>query len=175
MGIRTWGAKAVATYGLFLVSVVACADGSGLPPGWKVPDDLLGSNDWRKDNKDRYLATEGDFNGDGKTDRALLLAPISGVGFGVFVYLSQGNGTLRLIELAKIDGGPISGQFGISTVGPGKYKTACGKGYWDCAADEVPELTISNDAIDLFKREGANSFFVWDDKAKSFRRTWISD
>ena len=40
---------------------------------------------------------------------------------------------------------------GIKKVSTGIYKTACGKGYWDCQKDEMPEITINNEAIDYLR------------------------
>jgi hypothetical protein len=64
---------------------------------------------------------------------------------------------------------------GIKKNACGSYKTACGKGYWDCRKDEPPEISIKNESIDYFKIEGAHSFFYWDDNSNDFKRIWISD
>ena len=64
---------------------------------------------------------------------------------------------------------------GIKTAEPGKYKTACGKGYWVCKKGETAKLNLKMAAIDLFQYESANSYFVWDTKTKMFKRIWMSD
>jgi hypothetical protein len=64
---------------------------------------------------------------------------------------------------------------GIKSAKSGKYKTACGKGYWDCKKGEPAELNLRMPAMDLFQYESANSFFVWDSKIKKFKRIWMSD
>jgi hypothetical protein len=64
---------------------------------------------------------------------------------------------------------------GIDTVTTGDYKTACGKGYWECKKSEPEILNLKHVAINYFKFESANSFFYWDDKTGSFKRIWISD
>ena len=64
---------------------------------------------------------------------------------------------------------------GIEKVSHGRYKTACGKGYWDCKKGEPSEIVIEHDAINYFKTESANSYFYWDAKTKKFKRIWMSD
>jgi len=61
---------------------------------------------------------------------------------------------------------------GIEKASPGKYGTACGKGYFEYT-DEPPEIALKYDAIDYFKYESANSFFIWE--GNGFKRVWISD
>ena len=65
--------------------------------------------------------------------------------------------------------------YGIETVLPGQYKTACGKGYWACEPGEPAILTLTAPAI-LFQRfESSSSIFWWNAGSGRFTRTWISD
>jgi len=64
---------------------------------------------------------------------------------------------------------------GVDIVKPGHYKTACGKGYFECEKGEPEVLKLKQPAIDYFRFESANSFFFWDCNTNSFKRIWISD
>jgi hypothetical protein len=64
---------------------------------------------------------------------------------------------------------------GVSVITPGQYKTACGKGYWDCKGDETPLIILKYPAIDYFMFESANAFFYLDDTVCKFKRIWIRD
>jgi hypothetical protein len=64
---------------------------------------------------------------------------------------------------------------GIAKVSPGKYKTACGKGYWECKTGELPEIAIRHDSINYFKTESASSYIYWSERTKTFKRAWITD
>ena len=50
---------------------------------------------------------------------------------------------------------------GIAKVKPGEYKTACGKGYWECRKDEPKILSTKRDAVEFFKVESASSVYVY--------------
>ncbi len=120
---------------------------------------------------DRFLTAIGDFNGDGVQDRALLL--VRGSKLGVFVCLTTAQGCdwrrLEEMDLAFI------GVMGIAAVRPGKYKTACGKGYWECEKDEPALLVLKHDAIEFFKDESASSYYVFDRQKNTFVAIAISD
>ena len=64
---------------------------------------------------------------------------------------------------------------GIVLLGPGKHRTACGKGYWDCGKGEPEVLDLKLPAIDYFTYESANSVFYWNKPSSSFQRVWMSD
>lgn len=118
---------------------------------------------------------KGDFNGDGIIDEAKLLVRKDGSGFGVFAFIYQKDHSFKIYQLDEMKDVKLIQAMGIKKVSPGTYKTACGKGYWDCQKDEVPEITIKNEIIDYFKTESANSFFYLDIKTNVFKRIWISD
>jgi hypothetical protein len=58
---------------------------------------------------------------------------------------------------------------------PGRYETACSKGYWDCQSSEPEVLELRNPAVFFFKEESAASVYVWVPSTKQFRRIWLSD
>jgi len=91
----------------------------------------------------------------------------------LYVELSSKPG--QKIKLDEFDDKAWITVMGVTIAKPGKYKTACGKGYFECEKGEPAELNLKLPAIDYFKEGSANSFFIWDKKAKQFKRIWMSD
>jgi hypothetical protein len=69
------------------------------------------------------------------------------------------------------------GGMGIHLVKPGRYETACGKGYGEefCSHGEPKFLKLATDAIDLFRQESADSIAYWDQKRNMFALVQMSD
>jgi hypothetical protein len=144
------------------------------PAGWRRTTAVESSEEWRRKSPTRFLAVRSDFDGDGKPDDAELLLNTSSNQVGLFVYLTS-TGKWQSIgepfDLKSLD------RFGIDRVKPGRYKTACGKGYGDyaCAHGEPDFLKLSNPAIDFFYTESSDSIFYWDPRTKAFREILMSD
>lgn len=168
---RFWIAGVV----LLVITLPVFADSMPLPPGWRMPTSSELNDDWRGNDPDNYSIIRGDFNGDGNIDQAMLLVSLRGRGIGIFVFLSQKNHTFRSYSINVMKDIAFLRAMGIAKVLPGQYKTACGKGYWECAKNEVPEISIKHDAIEYFKTESASSYFYWDEQRRIFKRIWISD
>jgi hypothetical protein len=166
---------AIAVILILIVRMPAFAEDMSLPSGWRMPIGSELNDDWRNKDADKFAVVRGDFNGDGIVDKAMLLVSLRGNGFGLFVFLSQKNHTFRACQLDVIKDPSFLRVMGIDKVSSGKYKTVCGKGYWDCKKGEVPEILVEHDAISYFKTESASSYFYWGKRAKIFRRIWISD
>ena len=60
-------------------------------------------------------------------------------------------------------------------VRPGSYPTMCGQGYYACAQGEAKDITLKYDAIDEIYEEGADIYYYWDSKTKSFESLQMSD
>lgn len=146
-----------------------------LPLGWRVPTELELNYDWRRQDVEKYSRVSGDFNGDGLADEALQLISSKGRGLGLFVYLSQNKKPFKLYRINLSKDAALLEEIGIAKVLPGKYDTACGKGYWTCKTGEAAEISIKRDSISFFKTESASSIFYWDGRAGKFQRIWISD
>lgn len=129
--------------------------------------------DWREEDANRYMYVKGDFDGDGRLDSAELLRRDSEHALGLFVFKGDNPGSALLLEEIS-DVGSIE-RVGVRVVLPGLYKTACGKGYRDCQPGEPKQISITNQAIDLFLDGSANSYYIWDIHDKKFNRVWISD
>jgi hypothetical protein len=158
-----------------LITLPASAENMQLPSGWRTPTSAELNDNWRNKGADKYVIARGDFNGDGVIDQAMLLVSRRGQGLGLFVFLSQKDNTFKPYSIDVIKDVSFVRAMGIARILPGRYKTACGKGYWDCKKGEAPEISIEHDAIDYFKTESANSYFYWNKQAQAFKRVWISD
>ena len=160
----------------FMVLITSCSSNKPpLPEGWRTLNKYEIEKTWRDVDDNKYLAVKGDFNGDGFMDEARILLSEKGSGLALFSFMKQADNTYNILLLNEMDDESLIHAMGIRKVEPGLYKTACGKGYWECEPGEPPEILIKNDAIDLFKVESANSFFYWDEHSKTFKRIWISD
>lgn len=145
--------------------------------GWRLPTEKDMTGDWaefRKDNPHPYLA-QADYNGDGIRDDAYIALSTNGKCWALFVNLNKKKGSPKVIKLAEDNGEIAPQRMGVGIAEANTYKTACGKGYWECDKDETETLKLKYPAIDFYLYESANSFFWWDKKLGKFRRTWISD
>ncbi|MBI5696618.1 MAG: hypothetical protein HZC51_12960 [Nitrospirae bacterium] len=147
------------------------------PPGWRMPGEADYKGGWAeyRDETPVPFHVQADFNGDGLSDEAWLLISTQGKGWGLFVFFDKAIGGTEIVELYNEPGLNSPQNMGITFVETGKYKTACGKGYWDCKEGEPAEIELKNPAINFFNYEGANSFFYWDDKSQSFKEIAVSD
>ena len=118
---------------------------------------------------------EADFNGDDFKDHAWLLKKTNDDTIGLFVFLGNKNKGYKTIKLLAYEMDAKYIYTGISKVQPGKYKTACGRGYWDCGPSEPEILELTNPSINLFQFEGTSSYFYWDSNKNKFIRVWMSD
>jgi hypothetical protein len=153
--------------------------GSELPSGWRFPttEDLSG-NFIRKVSEKDYIVAQEDFNDDGLEDYAYIVKSTKFSGEALLLKYSK-KGDYKWKVLDTIEWGKeypnVSVSMGVDVVPPGEYKTACGKGYWNCKSDEVPVLKLNIPAISYFRFESAASFFYWDRNSKTFKRIWVSD
>ena len=155
-----------------LTQLTTAAQGN-LPSGWREPTREEASGSWRQKSPTRFLKVEGDFNGDGRLDVAQILVDPSTRKFGLFVKFGSAGQWQLLLALDLT----FLGRYGIDYVKPGKYETACGKGYgnWACAHNEPDWLQLSHPGIDLFYTESSDSIYFWDQPSKKFRKVVMSD
>jgi hypothetical protein len=66
-------------------------------------------------------------------------------------------------------------RMGIATLPAGRYRTACGKGYFECEAQEPEELVMQWDGIDLFYEESADSVHYLPKRGGEFVHVRLSD
>ena len=159
----------------WIMLTVSPVFGQGIfPNGWRRITQAEAADDWRQKSRTRYLLVKGDFDGDGKSDTAELLLNPSANQFALFVKLASSAKWQMLGEPFDVK---VLDRFGIDLVKPGKYQTACGKGYGDyaCAHGEPNFLLLSAPGIDLFYTESLDSIFYWDRKSGKFVEVLMSD
>lgn len=148
-----------------------------LPEGWRLPLKIEITNNISKGH-DRdpyeYTVTKADFNGDGILDTAQLLVNDKANKMGLFVFLSKDSG-FKTIQLDEMNDKAYVDGMGLLVAKPGEYKTACGKGYWECKNGVPKLLNLKRPAINYFGFGSANSFYVWFEKSNTFTRVWMSD
>lgn len=146
------------------------------PAGWKPATKSDYSDEdlsFRKNQAPNHI--EADFNGDGITDQAWILINTSKSFYGLFVFLGQKTGGHKMLTLDEHKRETEKLFMGISLLEPGHYKTACGKGYWECKDDETQILNLITPGINFFAFESANSVFYWNSRENEFKRIWMSD
>lgn len=115
----------------------------------------------------RFVVT-GDFDGDGKADRAWLMVSETGRRYGLFV--SRGG---RPAE--NLDDGDVAQlpNLMLDLFKPGTYKTACAKGYGDDTQPCRPLIKARWTAIWFGAYESTDQIFFWD--GKRFDSEFLSD
>lgn len=108
----------------------------------------------RTASPERYLRADGDFDGDGLQDRAVLMVRRESNDAGVVLY-RDGKEPLvvRTFPLRQV------AAVGIETVRPGSYQPACARGAGvDCPSGT--RISIPHDAISVFTFE-SGAVYVW--------------
>lgn len=151
-----------------------------VPEGYRLPtkNDVFG--DWKRFDAPNHL--RADFNSDGIEDEAYIL-PRKGsvVGYGAFVSMSKANKNIKAgheFQTFKLTYGDMSPQsFAIELAEPSneKWKTACGKGYWDCGIDEPDEIKITRPSIMFCYIESACRIYLLGEDRESFKEIALSD
>jgi hypothetical protein len=116
-----------------------------------------------------------DLNGDRVDDSAILVVEKRTKKVALFVLLSNASGR-SAGRLINVNDDPASiHMLGISAAPSGTYVTACGRGYWDCAADEPASVRLERTGIRCFKREGPQSLVFWNQQTLDLQRVWLTD
>jgi hypothetical protein len=161
---------------LFLPAASHSQIKASFPPGWRAAE----KSDYSAENlsvmNNRVPNhVKADFNGDGINDNAWILINETENKYGLFIFLSKKAGGYERANLADYRKETEKLYMGISLMKPGKYKTACGKGYRDCGPDAPKVIVLRNPGIDFFAFESGNSVFYWNPDKKEFMRIWLSD
>jgi len=147
-----------------------------LPAGYRFPAEEDMTDDWRtyKNEISHPYLVEADFDGNGIMDQAWILFENKGTHWGLFVFLGRNNEAPITLKL-DVARGVLAQHIGIVGLDPGKYETACGKGYWDCQKGESKILDLKLPGIDFFTYESAHSVFYWNEPTTTFKQIWMSD
>lgn len=161
---------------LFLLLPSFVAFGQSPPEGWRFPNKSDYRGNWRKFRKDVPMPyhVRVDLNGDKLVDDVWILIPTNGNGQGLFVFLGQRSGNSRVVQLDYSEGLAPQSMY-LSELEPGRYDTACGKGYWECATGEPAILRLVRPGVVYAMYESASSVFYWDTEKKEFTRVWLTD
>lgn len=116
------------------------------------------------------LHVSADLDADNISDEAYILKNQENQTFGLFVYLSTAKKFLLVKDL-----GSDLGQVSLELISPGEVKTACGKGYWDCKADEPELLKLTYPALNVVYCEKSDFALIWKTESQSFSEVWLSD
>jgi hypothetical protein len=171
--------KLIAAIAFFLItlhSLLLAQSNPEFPAGWKpaTKNDYSDENlSFMKNQVPNHITA--DFNGDGKADDAWILINASKYAFGLFVFLAQKDGSYKMLTLDEQKRKSDKLFMGISLMEPGQYKTACGKGHWECKDNEPEVLELKLPGVDYIRFESADSVFFWDSSKKEFTRIWMSD
>lgn len=158
-----------------MLAAAGFAKGTLSPPaGWRLPRAEETAQSWRSNSPSRYLSVTGDFTGDGNIDTAIILVRKDGSGFAPFVAFDGRNRESRLLQGEETNPVSYLSDEGIKLLRPGKYLTTCGKGY-GCSENENESVTISTDAVELFKNEGPERMIYWDKNKGALSEVWLSD
>jgi hypothetical protein len=147
-------------------------DAVALPAGWRLPTANEVSDPWRRADPARFLLADTDLDGDGHPDQARLLLRTDGSEFGVFAFLCRDHGAIAPHLILHNRELPYFKVVGIKPVGPGRYRTACGRGFIDCYTGEPREVRLAHGGIDYFKNESVTSLFYWSPDVQAFR--WVA-
>jgi hypothetical protein len=157
---------------LLLSPVPAVA--ASVPPGWRLPSAADRTREWQDAGAPFHI--RGDFNGDGIADEAWILFRKHSSAWAVFAFLGTAAGPPRSIKLAEEHAAPAQ-RFVLETIRPSGmvFRTACGKGYVQCASGEPLTIQFPLPSISLCQRESSCSVYVWQLKEARFQRIRMSD
>jgi len=146
-----------------------------LPPGYRYPNENDISYDWKEFGPQHHV--EADFNGDGLLDVAWILLDEKGPGWGLFVFLGSQNAKPKVLRLERNLWEQPAQRFGVSAAAPSqeRWKTACGKEYFECKPGEPEEIQITLPSPMFCLIESACFIYLWEKKTGSFHRIQLSD
>jgi hypothetical protein len=160
---------------LFSLSVLGVAAPLEAPSGWRFPTEKDVHSDWKDFGAPNHF--EADFNADGLEDHAWILLGKTPTEWAVFVFLAQTDAKPRILKLVENRGELPAQRFAISLAPPSKqkWKSACGKGYWECKPGEPAEFQITLPSIQACHIESACTIYMWSKKTNSFQEIRFSN
>ena len=116
---------------------------------------------------DQDLLATGDFDGDGRVDKAFFTRTDDG--YAVVVCLAEGKQARKLFATKWVAG------LGIATAAPGIYFGACAIGFArvPCRPGRIVEVELDHEGIHFLNYEKASTLEYW--KNGEFRRLYTAD
>jgi hypothetical protein len=114
---------------------------------------------------------EGDFNGDGILDRAMIAIRTTNQVRGL-VAVIDGH-----IHVIAGDPGAVGDRDGLGITPPGRWNSVCGNAlreFHECEASQPTTIDLMNPGI-LLIREGSSVLYYWGDKIPGFRSAVMVD
>jgi hypothetical protein len=167
--------KSILVIGLFSLMSPSISAQVQPPPGWRFPNKWDVKGDWVTYKSPIHV--EADFNGDGLRDNAWILLRTHDSGWGLFIFLGTKQGPPQIIKLVDASNGGPPQRYAISLAPPSRklWKTACGKGYFNCKPGEPEAIQIMKPSIEFCYIESSCSIYMWDAKKNAFSEYKMSD
>jgi hypothetical protein len=159
---------------MLLASISAYAE--EFPAGLRLPTKAeLAKEPDRKKSPTKFAAVTADFNGDGQPDYAFLLININTHKNVLAIKLSSNTGyNWKIVGKGQLDWD--SPPMAIELAEPGKYETACGKGYYECTKNEPESITLKNPGLWYSPFDsGGGGIVFWNQKKMIFEQIITSD
>ena len=153
---------------IYLFNSSCLANATKYPEGWNFPADEQTSQVWRTGDSHKFLTVRGDFNGDGYVDDAKILINGSKKLLGLFVFLSNFQGSYEIIELDQKAYKYID-VIGVELLEKGIYRELGEKTFYE------GDISFENDSIKYFKFDGAYGVYAWNTKLGKFEFVGLND
>jgi len=162
------------TFFLVMLGLPATSIADSAPSGWRFPAASDRSGEW--EGPDAPFHIRGDFNGDGLEDDAWILFRNGSQSWAVFVFLHTAESTPRTIRLTKEQNVPAQ-RYVLETIRPSTivFRTACGKGYVQCAKGEPLTIQFRLPSMSVCLRESSCSVYVWQPHSVRFQQVRMRD
>lgn len=156
------------------------ADKLSPPEGWRRPMAAEVAQRWRDGQADRHLVARADFDGDGATDVAAILfskeRSSNGMPAAIGLFFWPGaDGDVHQLHTQEGVLAIDLKRAGVDVLPAGRHTTACGAGFWTCAADEPAQLVLERPAILYFHHESVSAAYFWSKSDASFRSVGMGD
>ena len=162
---------------IFLIWSSPAFSNDDLPNGWRYATDRELDESyikWREESASKYTRVDGDFNGDGVADIALLLKSTAHNGQGLLIKLSNKISHHKWVVADEIEWPKkyknVGLSMGISLSKPGVHPINCES--YEENPNKKCSLEIKFDSISYFRFASSGSIIYWDDSKDEFERVW---
>lgn len=170
--------KALIATSLLVIILTGCVTSKNttdlnIPDGWRVATKEDAIDDWAVYNSPNRVVA--DFNGDGKNDLAEILIGNKGQGYLVLAQMSDGS-EIKSFKLDEdVNGVAQTQSIHLAEPSDEVWESACQKGYWDCAENEIRQFKIIKPSLMHCYIEKACTVYMWSDRNKNFTKIRLSD